>query len=81
MDLQEGYMNNLRNRMYACLCTREGQGEWEKNLDSILTELLGISEEKRSINFYKIWYKLSACRYLSYEYFRKNILDAMGMMK
>ena len=76
----EAYKNKLKNRLYGCLCEREADREWESYLDSILVELMGWPDDEKGINFYKMWYKLTACRYLSYKYFRKTIVDVRTML-
>jgi hypothetical protein len=78
--LKEGYNNKLKNRLFACLCEREIEGEWEANLDAILIELMGYPEEEKGINYYIIFYKLSSCKYLQYKYFRKTIFDVMNLL-
>ena len=66
----EGYNNKLKNKLFGLLCEYEKGREWEKFLDSILIELLGFEEERKTINYYILYYKLSSLRYLSYKYFR-----------
>lgn len=81
MKLQiEGYNNKLKNKLFGLLCEFEKNREWEKFLDSILIEMIGIPEESRTINFYILYYKISSLRYLKYEYFRSTIFDAMGLL-
>jgi len=79
-DVREAYYNKLKNKLFGVLCERESNGEWNKFLDSILIELLGFPEEKRTINYYILFSKLSALKYLSYEYFRKTIFDCMNLV-
>lgn len=74
----EGYLNKLKNKIYNILCEREKNGDWENCLDSVLTELIGYKD--KTINFYIIWYKLSACKFLTYKYFRKSILDVLSLI-
>ena len=76
----EGYNNKLKNRLFRLLCEYEKGREWEKFLDSILIELLGFEEERKTINYYILYYKLSSLRYLSYKYFRTTIFDCMGLI-
>ena len=82
MDTQvkEAYNNKLKNKLFGLLCEREKGREWEKFLDSILIELMGYSEESKTINYYILFYKLSALRYLKYEYFRSTIFDCMELI-
>ena len=76
----EGYNNKLKNKLVGLLCEYEKGREWEKFLDSILIELLGFEEERKTINYYILYYKLSSLRYLSYKYFRTTIFDCMGLI-
>lgn len=76
-----GYNNKLRSKLYGLLCEREKNGEWEKFLDSILIEVMGFDEERRTINYYILFYKLSSLKYLDYKYFRTTIFDCMGLIK
>lgn len=79
-EIQIAYGNKLKNKIFGLLCEFERDREWESFLDSILTELLGWEEEKKTINYYILFYKLSSLRYLRYEYFRKTIFDCMGLV-
>ena len=76
----EGYNNKLKNKLFGLLCEYEKGREWEKFLDSILIEWLGFEEERKTINYYILYYKLSSLRYLSYKYFRTTIFDCMGLI-
>ena len=42
--IQEGYNNKLKNKLFGLLCEFEKNRDWEKFLDSILTELIGVPE-------------------------------------
>lgn len=77
---QEGYNNKLKNKLFGLLCEFEKNREWEKFLDSITIELMGIPEDERTINYYILMYKLSSLRYLRYEYFRSTIFDCMTLI-
>ena len=77
---QEGYNNKLKNKLFGLLCEFEKNREWEKFLDSIIIELMGIPEDERTINYYILMYKLSSLRYLRYEYFRSTIFDCMTLI-
>ena len=80
-DIKEAYNNNLKNKIFGLLCEREKGREWQKFLDSIIIELIGYPEEAKTINYYKLLYKLSSLRYLNYEYFRKTCFDCMELIK
>lgn len=77
---QEGYNNKLKNKLFGLLCEFEKNREWEKFLDSIIIELMGIPEDERTINYYILMYKLSSLRYLRYKYFRRTIFDCMTLI-
>lgn len=76
----EAYENKLKNKLFGLLCEREKNRDWEKFLDAILIELMGYSEEQRGINYYILFAKLSALRYLRYDYFRTTIFDCMNLV-
>lgn len=76
----EAYNNKLKNKLFGLLCEFEKDREWEAFLDSILIELLGFDEDRKTINYYILFYKLSALRYLKYEYFRSTIFDCMSLV-
>ena len=76
----EGYNNNLKNRLFGLLCEYEKDNEWEKFLDSILIELMSYPSEERTINYYRLYAKISSLRYLSYEYFRSTVFDCMSLL-
>lgn len=76
----EGYNNNLKNRLFGLLCEREKEREWEKFLDSILIELIGYPDDYKTINYYKLYAKVSSLRYLNYEYFRTTVFDCMSLI-
>ena len=79
-DFTEGYSNKLKNKLFGLLCEFEKKGEWDKFLDSILTELLGIPETSRTINYYILYYKISSLRYLRYDYFRSTVFSCMTLL-
>ena len=78
--VHQGYNNKLKNRLFGILCEYEKRGDWEKGLDGVLIELLGYTEEEKTINYYTLWYKISSLRYLRYEYFRKTIFDCLSLL-
>lgn len=79
-QINEAYNNKLKSKLFGLLCEREKGREWEKFLDSILIELMGYSEEDKTINYYILFHKLSSLRYLRYEYFRGTIFDCMDLI-
>jgi hypothetical protein len=80
IQVQEAYQNKLKSKLFGLLCEREKGREWEKFLDSILIELMGYSEEERTINYYILFHKLSTLKYLRYDYFRGTIFDCMDLI-
>ena len=78
--IREGYYNKLKNKLFGLLCEFEKNGQWEAFLDSILIELEGIPDEERPINYYSLYYNISALRHLRYEYFRSTIFSCMTML-
>lgn len=79
-QVKEAYNNKLKSKLFGLLCEREKGRDWEKFLDSILIELMGYSEEQRTINYYILFHKLSSLKYLRYEYFRGTIFDCMELI-
>jgi len=74
----DSYKSKLKGRLYGLLCEREKDGEWEKFLDNIIIELMGLGAN--SINWWPLLGKLALLRYLSYEYFRKNIFECINLV-
>ena len=79
-DVIEASNNKLKSRLFGLLRENERGREWEKFLDSILIELMGYSEEEKTINYYILFHKLSSLKYLSYKYFRTTIFDCMTLV-
>lgn len=79
-EIEEGYRNKLKSKLFGLLCEREKNGEWEGFLDSIIIELNGIPENQKTINFLILSNKVAMLRFLSYEYFRKTIFDCMNLL-
>lgn len=77
--IQEAYRDKMKKKLYGLLREREKDGEWEKYLDTILIELTGYSDSSKTINYYTLYSKLSACRFLSYKYYRKTIFECMNL--
>lgn len=79
-QIKEAYNNKLKSKLFGLLCEREKGRDWEKFLDSILIELMGYSEDERTINYYTLYHKLATLKYLKYEYFRGVIFDCMDLI-
>ena len=79
-EVKTAYNTKMKNKLLGLLCEREKGRDWETFLNSILIELMGQPDEERSINYYILYYKLSSCRFLSYDYFRSTIFDCMTLL-
>lgn len=79
-QIKEAYSNKLKSKLFGLLCEREKGRDWEKFLDSILIELMGYSEEEKTIDYYTLFHKLTTLKYLRYEYFRGTIFDCMDLI-
>ena len=79
-EVKEAYENKLKNQLFGLLCEYEREREWESYLNSIILELMGYPEENKTINYYKLLYKLNSLRFLSYKYFRSTIFDCMNLV-
>lgn len=80
-DFFDGYKNKLKDRLFgSVLCEREKDGEWEKALDAIIVELMGLEDKYESINYQALMLKLHSLRYLSFPYFRKTIFECMNIV-
>ena len=79
-QILEAYDNKLKSKLFGLLNEREKNRNWEEFLDSILIELMGYSDDDKTINYYVLFYKLSSLRYLRFEYFRKTIFECMNLV-
>ena len=79
-DMREACDNKLKSQLFGLLCEYEKERDWEAFLDSIIVELLSYPEEERTVNYYKLFHKISSLRYLSYKYFRTTIFDCMNLV-
>lgn len=77
--VREAYRDKMKKRLYGLLREREKNGEWEKFLDNILIELEGYSPNSKTIEYYTLYAKLSSCRYLSFQYYRKTLFECMNL--
>lgn len=78
--ISNNYKSKLKNRLFGLLCEYEKEREWRKFLDGILIEIMGFQEDDKNDAYYHLVHNLSACRYLSYEYFRSTIFDCMNIV-
>lgn len=77
--IKEAYKEKMKKKLYGLLREREKGGEWEKFLDTILIELIGYPTNKKTIEYYSLYAKLSSCKYLSFQYYRKTIFECMNL--
>lgn len=77
--VKQGYKDKMKSRLYGLLCEREKDGEWEKFLDTLLIELEGYKSDRKTIEYYILYSKLSSCRFLSYKYYRKTLFECMEL--
>ena len=81
MDVvSSAYKNKLKNKLFALLCEREKDGEWENFLNNLYIEIFGNKNFIRSINYLELQAKMGALRYLDYPYFRSTIFDCMSLL-
>jgi hypothetical protein len=78
--MSEDYKTRLKNRLFGLLCEYEKEREWRKYLDAILIELHGFAPEEQTSAYLHLVHNLSACRFLSYEFFRSTIFDCMSLV-
>ena len=74
------YKNKLKNKLFALLCEREKNGEWESFLNNLYIEIFGNKNYLRTINYLELQAKMGALRYLDYPYFRTTIFDCMSLL-
>ena len=81
MDMvSTAYRNKLKNKLFALLCEREKNGEWESFLNNLYIEIFGNKNFLKTINYLELQAKMGALRYLDYPYFRSTIFDCMSLL-
>lgn len=81
MDMvSSAYRNKLKNKLFALLCEREKNGEWESFLNNLYIEIFGNKNFLKTINYLELQAKMGALRYLDYPYFRSTIFDCMSLL-
>ena len=78
--VSSAYKNKLKNKLFALLCEREKNGEWESFLNNLYIEIFGNKNYLRTINYLELQAKMGALRYLDYPYFRTTIFDCMSLL-
>lgn len=76
----EGYLNKLKNKLFALLCERENGGQWVAFLDNLYVEVFGAEKLLQTINYVELKAKMGALRYLDYPYFRSCIFDCLTLL-
>jgi len=79
-EVTNGYINKLKNKLFALLCEREQNGEWEKFLDNLYIEIFGAEKFLTTINYLSLQAKMGSLKYLDYPYFRTTIFDCMSLL-
>ena len=74
-EINEGYVNHLKNNFFGILCEFEENKEWELHLDSILNELLGYPEDKKTIDYYILYMRAVRFRLKSFCHKRKHAFE------
>ena len=78
--ISSAYKNKLKNKLFALLCEREKNGEWESFLNNLYIEIFGNKNFLRTIDYLELQAKMGALRYLDYPYFRSTIFDCMSLL-
>ena len=78
--VSSAYKNKLKNKLFALLCEREKNGEWESFLNNLYIEIFGNKNYLRTINYLELQAKMGALKYLDYPYFRTTIFDCMSLL-
>jgi hypothetical protein len=78
--VSSAYKNKLKNKLFALLCEKEKNGEWESFLNNLYIEIFGNKNFLRTINYLELQAKMGALRYLDYPYFRSTIFDCMSLL-
>jgi hypothetical protein len=78
--VSSAYRNKLKNKLFALLCEKEKNGEWESFLNNLYIEIFGNKNFLRTINYLELQAKMGALRYLDYPYFRSTIFDCMSLL-
>ena len=78
--ISSAYKNKLKNKLFALLCEKEKNGEWESFLNNLYIEIFGNKNFLRTINYLELQAKMGALRYLDYPYFRSTIFDCMSLL-
>ena len=78
--IASAYKNKLKNKLFALLCEKEKNGEWENFLNNLYIEIFGNKNLLKTINYLELQAKMGSLRYLDYPYFRSTIFDCMSLL-
>lgn len=77
----DGYSNYLIGKYFGILKDREKGKDYDKLLNSLVTDLIGAVEEYDCINLHRLFYKTLSLKYLAYPLFRENIMECIQLVK
>ena len=78
---REGYSNYLVGKYFGILKDREKNKSYDKLLDSLVLDLIGMVHEYDCVNLHKLFYKTLSLKYLTYPLFRENIMECIKLVK
>ena len=64
--VSSAYRNKLKNKLFALLCEKEKNGEWESFLNNLYIEIFGNKNFLRTINYLELQAKMGALNTLKY---------------
>ena len=77
----DGYSNYLTGKYFGILKDREKGKDYDKLLNSLVTDLMGAVEEYDCINLHRLFYKTLSLKYLAYPLFREDIMECIQLVK
>lgn len=76
------YCEYLKGKYFGILGDYEKKKDYEPLIESLLIELLGLTEDFDSDDLYKLYTKTASLKFLKYKYLRKAILkDCMPLVE
>ncbi len=82
-EIFEKNVTRLTNQMWKLIPMRENEEDWEKQLDTVLVEIVGLNELFFSPNFLQILAKLEGLRSEEIEFgiYRKTVFECISLLK
>lgn len=79
----EKNVSRLTNQVWKLIPMRENEEDWEKQLDTVLVEIVGLNELFFSPNFLQILAKLEGLRSEEIEFgiYRKTVFECISLLK